>query len=371
VIDPIRGTRHGTAPAPLSVLNNAMTGTGYTATDSLSSMIRMAEFADQRGFTRYWVAEHHSMPGVSTSSPAVLLARLTGHTERIRLGSGGVMLPNHAPLVIAEQYGMLEALAPGRIDLGLGRAPGTDHPTAAALRRGHSGGGEDFPDQVLELLGFLADDFPADHPYANVHAVPGPWQNQQNAVAQIPAGPTVWLLGSSLFSAQLAGRLGRPYAFAHHLAAENAVPALQAYRQSFRPSAALEEPYAAISIGTIACTDEHEARRQARAVAFSMLRMFQGRSYQIPCPETVEAYTGTAQERAVLDSWTQRVVHGTPDRVTDQITRLHAHTGADELLLSSQAHSLEAQYHSLELIADAYNMPTTQTGEHSTGRILG
>ncbi|WP_051299126.1 LLM class flavin-dependent oxidoreductase [Arthrobacter castelli] len=359
------GTRLGSPPAPLSVLDSAMTGTGYTASDSLASMIRLAELADRRGFTRFWMAEHHSMPSVSTSSPAVILGRLSAHTERIRLGSGGVMLPNHAPLVIAEQFGMLDALAPGRIDLGVGRAPGTDHQTAAALRRDH-GSGDDFPQQVQELLGFLGDDFPENHPYQSVHAVPGPWQNREHGVAAMPAGPSVWLLGSSGYSAQLAGQLGRPYAFAYQFGGENAAPALELYRRSFRPSSVLAEPYAAISIGTMASEDEHEARRQARTFAFSMLRMFQGKSYIVPTPEAVESYDPTLQEREILDSWTDRVMHGTPEKVTGQIGRLQDQAEADEIMLLPVAHSLEAQYRSTELIADAYDMPASEAEDAGT-----
>lgn len=206
---PIRGTRHGRAPATLSVLDSAMTGTGQSAAEALTGSIELARLADRRGFTRYWMNEHHAMPGVSTSSPPILLARLTAETSRLRLGAGGIMLPNHPPLVVAEQFGMLDALAPGRVDLGLGRAPGTDPVTAAALRRGASDA-EDFPRHVLELLRFLGDDFPAEHPYADrVYAVPGPAQDRLNGITPPPDRLPVWLLGSSAYSAQLAARLGR------------------------------------------------------------------------------------------------------------------------------------------------------------------
>ncbi|MEV8107975.1 MsnO8 family LLM class oxidoreductase, partial [Streptomyces sp. NPDC088135] len=191
--DEIRGKAEGTATVPLSVLDLVTVGQGRTATQALRTSVDIARLAERRGFHRYWVAEHHSMPGVASSSPAVILAHLAAHTERIRLGSGGVMLPNHAPLVIAEQFGTLEAMAPGRIDLGLGRAPGTDGATAAALRRSDrlNEGADDFPQQLAELTRFLDDDFPDGHPYARIHAVPGPVQATAEGGVQSPARPPV------------------------------------------------------------------------------------------------------------------------------------------------------------------------------------
>lgn len=182
-VDPIQGKAAGTAPVPLSVLDLVTVGEGRTATQAIRTGVDIARLAERRGFHRYWVAEHHSMPGVASSSPAVLLAHLAAHTDRIRLGSGGVMLPNHAPLVIAEQFGTLEAMAPGRVDLGLGRAPGTDGATAAALRRSERlhEGADEFPQQLAELTRFLDDDFPDGHPYARIHAVPGPVQGPSAA----------------------------------------------------------------------------------------------------------------------------------------------------------------------------------------------
>lgn len=263
--DEIRGTAQGTAPVPLSVLDLVTVGAGRTATDALRTSVAIAKLTESRGFHRYWIAEHHSMPGVASSSPAVILAHLAAHTTRIRLGSGGVMLPNHAPLVIAEQFGTLEAMAPGRIDLGLGRAPGTDGATAAALRRTDrlNEGADDFPEQLAELTRFLDDDFPDGHPYRRIHAVPGPVQATSPGGVQSPHRPPLWLLGSSGFSARLAGTLGLPFAFAHHFSAQNTVPALDLYRESFRPSAILDEPYALIGVSALATDEEKEARRQS------------------------------------------------------------------------------------------------------------
>ncbi|MEV7424141.1 LLM class flavin-dependent oxidoreductase [Streptomyces sp. NBC_01429] len=351
--DPIRGTARGTAPVPLSVLDLVTVGSGSTATQSLRTSVELARLAERRGYHRHWVAEHHSMPGVASSSPAVILAHLAAHTERIRLGSGGVMLPNHAPLVIAEQFGTLEALAPGRVDLGLGRAPGTDGATAAALRRTDrlNEGADDFPQQLAELTRFLDDDFPDGHPYSRIHAVPGPVQGP-------PGRPPVWLLGSSGFSARLAGVLGLPFAFAHHFSAQNTVPALDLYRESFSPSGVLDAPYAVIGVAALASESEHEARRQVLSGALSMVRLRTGRPGLVPTPEEAEAYRFSSMEQDFVDNWLGNIVHGTPDEVRDGLNDLQKRTGADELMITAQAHGGDVRLRSYELIADAYGLPT-------------
>ncbi|MFJ6997241.1 LLM class flavin-dependent oxidoreductase [Streptomyces sp. NPDC003090] len=349
--DPVRGAARGTAPVPLSVLDLVTVGQGSTASRALATSVEIARLAEARGYHRHWVAEHHSMPGVASSSPAVILAHLAAHTSRIRLGSGGVMLPNHAPLVVAEQFGTLEALAPGRVDLGLGRAPGTDGATAAALRRADrlDEAADEFPQQLAELIRFLDDDFPDGHPYARIHAVPGPVQG--------PAGrPPVWLLGSSGFSARLAGTLGLPFAFAHHFSARNTIPALDLYRSSFRPSAVLDEPYALIGVSAIAADDPREARRQALSGALSMVRLRTGRPGLVPTPEEAEAYPYSPVERDFVDGWLANVVHGTPDEVRTGLDDLQKRTGADELMITASVHGGEARLRSYELIADAYGM---------------
>ncbi|MFF5280141.1 LLM class flavin-dependent oxidoreductase [Streptomyces sp. NPDC012756] len=363
--DAIRGEARGTAPVPLSVLDLVTVGSGRTATQALATSVELSRLAERRGFHRHWVAEHHSMPGVASSSPAVILAHLAAHTHRIRLGSGGVMLPNHAPLVVAEQFGTLEALAPGRIDLGLGRAPGTDGATAAALRRtdtlneGAMGSpllersrelGEDFPEQLAELTRFLDDDFPDGHPYARIHAVPGPVQGPKGR-------PPVWLLGSSGFSARLAGLLGLPFAFAHHFSARNTIPALDLYRDSFRPSEVLDAPYAMIGVSAFAAEEAAEARRQVLAGALAMLRLRTGRPGLVPTPEEAEAYGFSPAEREFVDGWLANVVHGTPDEVRDGLDGLRKRTGADELMITANGHGGAERVRSYELIADAYELP--------------
>jgi luciferase family oxidoreductase group 1 len=360
--DAVHGEARGTAPVPLSVLDLANVGVGLTSRDALLATVETARLAERRGFTRYWVAEHHSMPGVASSSPAVILSHLAARTDRIRLGSGGVMLPNHAPLVIAEQFGTLEALAPGRIDLGLGRAPGTDGATAAALRRtvthrpaGGGGtpgpweGADEFPQQLGELIRFLDGGFPEGHRYSRIHAVPGPVQGEVSR-------PPVWLLGSSGFSAELAGRLGLPFAFAHHFSSRNTLPALDLYRESFTPSAVLDEPYALIGAAAFAADDEKQARRQVLTGALGMLRLRTGRPGLVPTPEEAEGYQFSAAERDFVESWLANVTHGTPDAVRDGLDALVKRTGADELMLTANVHTPSARIRSFELIADAYEL---------------
>lgn len=357
--DGIRGRAEGTAPVPLSVLDLVTVGQGRTASQALHTAVDIARLAERRGFHRYWVAEHHSMPGVASSSPAVILAHLTARTERIRLGSGGVMLPNHAPLVIAEQFGTLQALAPGRIDLGLGRAPGTDGATAAALRRTDrpGEGADDFPQQLAELTRFLDDDFPDGHPFSRIHAVPGPVQGTAEGGVQSSARPPIWLLGSSGFSARLAGVLGLPFAFAHHFSARNTVPALDLYRASFQPSAVLDAPYALIGVAALAADEAREARRQVLSGALSMVRLRTGRPGLVPTPEEAETFPFTPMEREFVDDWLGNIVHGTADEVRTGLDALAKRTGADELMITANAHSGEARLRSYELIADAYGLP--------------
>ncbi|MDQ0773207.1 luciferase family oxidoreductase group 1 [Streptomyces aurantiacus] len=255
-------------------------------------------------------------------------------------------------LVVAEQFGTLEALAPGRIDLGLGRAPGTDGATAAALRRadGAQDAAEGFPAEVTELLGFLRNDFPDRHPYRNIHAVPGPVQGH---VEQ----PQVWLLGSSGFSARLAGRLGLPFAFAHHFSAQNTLPALELYRSTFRPSATLDEPYVVIGVFAFAAEEAREARRQALTGALATVRLRSGRPGLIPTPEEAEAHVFTEQETATLGGWLDNALYGTADEVAADLDELRKRTGADELMLAMNSHSPDFRVRSYELIADAYGLP--------------
>lgn len=343
------------APFKLSVLDNATTAVGQPVEEAFAEVINLATVADQLGFERFWMSEHHAMPGAATSSPQLMLARLVGETSRIRLGAGGVMLPNHAPLLIAEQFGMLNAMAPGRIDLGLGRAPGTDMATAAALRR-HKDANDGFGNQVDELLRFLNNDFDSGHPYRNVHAVPGPWQNIENRVPASEFSPEVWILGSSPFSAQLAAKLGRPYAFALQFGDADIATALRIYRENFQPSEMLSEPYTLVSIGVAAHDDADEAYRQARTAAMAMLRMFKRESYSLLPPEEVENYPATLNERQVLDVYTQRFLNGTGADVAASLDSLYEQTQVDEIMLVTMGSSRATHVRTIELLAQHYQL---------------
>ncbi|MGW5848304.1 LLM class flavin-dependent oxidoreductase [Streptomyces sp. NPDC055254] len=349
----IRGAVLGRAPAALSVLDLVTVGSGSTSREALETSVAIARLAESRGFHRHWVAEHHSMPAVASSSPAVILAYLAAHTSRIRLGSGGVMLPNHAPLAVAEQFGVLEAVAPGRVDLGLGRAPGTDGRTAAALRGPGrlDEGADDFPRRLAELTAFLDNSYPDGHPYARVHAVPGPVQGPT-------ARPSIWLLGSSGYSAQLAGELGLPFAYAHHFSAAGTLPALDLYRRSFRASAVLDAPYSVIGVQAVAADTHEEARAQVLTGSLSMMLMRTGRGGLIPTPEEALAYPFAGPgEREFIDGRLADTVYGTADEVTAGLDKLAALTGADELMLTANIHGNTARLRSYELVADAYGLP--------------
>jgi luciferase family oxidoreductase group 1 len=276
------------------------------------------------------------MPGIGSSSPAVLIAHLAAATSRIRVGSGGVMLPNHQPLVVAEQFGTLEALHPGRIDLGIGRAPGTDPRTAAALRRGTDPlGADDFPEQLTELVSYFHGDGP-------VLAVP--------AVGHEPA---VWLLGSSGYSAQVAGLLGLPFAFAHHFSGHNTMAALQLYRQTFRPSAVLSEPYPIIAAAVLAAETDAEARRLAMPSALQFLQLRLGRPGLVPSPEEAAAYPYSDEERAFIEDRLAGQVIGAPETVRDGVRELVERTGVAELMVVTNAHDGADRLRSYELLAAA------------------
>ncbi len=347
---PVRGVARGDSPVPLSVLDLAPIGVDTSPEYALSTTTELARSTELWGYHRFWVAEHHGMPGIASSSPSVILAHLASATNTLRLGSGGLLLPNHAPLVVAEQFGTLQALYPGRIDLGLGRAPGTDQGTARALRR-TSGplSADDFPRQLGELIAFLDDDFPADHPYVDVHAVPH------------GRTPPVWLLGSSGFSAQVAGALGLPFAFAHHFSAANTEPALRLYRESFQPSAVLDEPYSMIGVRAVAADDEEEALDIARPVALSMLRLRTGNPGRIPSREEAAEHPYTDRERAFVDTWLSETVYGTGETVRAGLDELRDRTGTDELMITANVPDRTAKLRSYELIAQANRFPGVAT----------
>jgi luciferase family oxidoreductase group 1 len=335
------------APLPLSVLELATVGTGQTTADALAATSEMARAADRLGYTRIWVAEHHNMPAVASTSPPVLIAHLAAVTERIKVGSGGVMLPNHAPLVVAEQFALLEALHPGRIDLGIGRAPGTDQRTALALRRDPAAlSAEDFPQHLLDLLGLLGDE-----------RVQGGLAEHFAATPAARTAPEVVLLGSSGFSAQLAGALGLPFAFAHHFGGSHTVEAVQLYRESFRPSPGLARPYTIVTANALAAETEEEARRLALPGLLMRLAIRTNRLRPVPCIAEAEA----DPERAAAEAMPSNAIVGTPATAVERLRELATATGADELMLSSSTHGVAERVRSLELVAEAWGLTPSRT----------
>ena len=341
--DPVTEEAANPPHVPLSVLDLAPVPTGSSPGDALRATIDLARHAERLGFRRFWVAEHHNMPGVASSAPPVLVGEIAAATSSIRVGSGGVMLPNHASLIVAEQFGMLEALHPGRIDLGIGRAPGTDQATAAAL--GHRGP-DDFPRQLTELLGFFTGEWPAGHPYATVRAVPG----QGSA-------PAMWLLGSSGYSAQVAGLLGLPFAFAHHFMPANTLPALALYRETFRPSATLDRPYAMVAAGVICAQTDERAQWLAGPSALSFVRLRSGRPGTLPSPEEAASYPYTDAERAMVAERQSSQLIGSPGTVRRGMAGLAAATRADELMITTMVFDPADRLRSLDLVAETALRP--------------
>lgn len=330
------------APAvPLSVLDLAPVPTGSDAGAALRATTQLARHVEELGFRRFWVAEHHNMPGIASSSPAVLLAHLAAATDRIRVGSGGVMLPNHAPLVVAEQFGTLAALHPGRVDLGIGRAPGTDQLTAYALRRTMQGlDAEQFPQELADLFGFLSGDFAEDHPFRRIDAVP-----------HAGTAPDVWLLGSSGYSAQLAGRLGLPFCFAHHFSAANTVTAMSLYRENFRPSTHLAAPHGMIAVSVVCAEDDETARTLAAPFLLSFLRLRAGRRGPVPTPQEAADYPYTTLDRQLLEERVAGQAVGSPQTVRARLEELLATTGADELMLTTTTFDPADRLRSFDLVA--------------------
>jgi luciferase family oxidoreductase group 1 len=325
---------------PLSVLDLAPVSSGSTSAAALRNSLDLARHAERLGFHRYWVAEHHNMVGIASSSPAVLIGHIADATSSIRVGSGGVMLPNHTPLVVAEQFGMLEALHPGRIDLGIGRAPGTDPVTASALRRTAEISADGFPQDLREVMAFFDGTFPDGHPYAGIIAVP--------ARGNVPA---MWLLGSSGYSAQVAAYLGLPFAFAHHFSPENTLPALALYRAGFRPSDVLQQPYAMVAAAVMCADSDERARYLALPGALSFIRLRSGHPAVLSSPEEAAAYPYTDVERQAIQTRQAHQVVGSSETVLRGLTDLLDRTAADELMLTTIVHDHADRVKSYELVA--------------------
>lgn len=327
---------------PLSVLDLATVATGSTPATALRETIAMAKHVENLGYRRLWVAEHHAMAAVASSAPAVLIAHLANATTTLRVGAGGVMLPNHAPLVIAEQFGTLEALHPGRIDLGLGRAPGTDHVTARALRRSADLTASTFPDDVVELINFL---LPREGTPTHPMSTPGSGYL-----------PEVWLLGSSTFSAQLAGVLGLPFSFAYHFAPDLLDDALALYRSNFTPSVLLSEPYAMVAVSVICAPTAGEAKWLAGSSALNILQRRTGRIGLLPSPEEADVYPFAPEDIAVIEESLKSYVIGDQAFVYRGLNELVERTNADELMISTRTHSYDARARSFALIAESWGL---------------
>ena len=327
---------------PLSILDLVPLADGMSSAQALAQSLDLARLAERLGFARVWYAEHHNMPAIASTAPEIMIARAAMVTARIRLGAGGVMLPNHAPLKVAESYRLLEALAPGRIDLGLGRAPGTDPTTALALRRSREAVfSDDFTDQLAELLAF-GGELPREGAFRAVTAQPD----------DAPL-PPVWLLGSSDYSAHLAARLGRPYAFAAHFSPSPPELPMLAYRQRFRPGT-LATPHAMLAVSVFCADTDEAAERLARPalVSFAMLRT--GRPVRLMSPDDAMAYTLTPAEAAASAGIAALQIVGTPDAVRAKVSALVERTRADEVMVATFAADAAGRARSYELVAEAF-----------------
>jgi len=322
----------------LSVLDLAPIVVGASAADAFRNTLDLARHAERWGFTRYWLAEHHNMPGVASAATAVVIGHVAAGTSSIRVGAGGVMLPNHSPLVVAEQFGTLESLFPGRIDLGLGRAPGTDPNTARALRRRGDLDADTFPHDVVELQAYFRDPAPGQL----IRAVPG-------AGLKVP----IWLLGSSLFSAQLAAALGLPFAFASHFAPDLLMEALAIYRSEFRPSESLAAPYTMAGVSVVGADTDAAARRLFTSIQMQFVNLRRGRPGQLNPPvDDLEGFWSPA-ERAGVEHALRYAIVGSPEAVLSGLETFAADTGVDEVMITSQIYDHAARLRSYEIAAAA------------------
>ncbi len=326
---------------PLSVLDLSPVTEGSDAGRSLRNSADLARHAERLGYKRFWMAEHHSMPGIASAATAVALAFVGSQTSTIRIGAGGVMLPNHAPLIIAEQFGTLESLFPGRIDLGLGRAPGTDQAAAYAMRRNLSSDANQFPNDVVELMGYFSGD------NGRVRAIPGEGLN-------VP----LWILGSSLFGAQLAATLGLPYAFASHFAPQMMMDAIALYRERFEPSEQLAQPYVMLGFNAIAADTDEEAQLLATSVQQAFVALRTGHPIKLPPPKPGYADELPMESRAILRSVLSASAIGSPATARRQLAEFVDRTKPDELMVTAQVYDHGARLRSYELLMDAVHQNT-------------
>ena len=328
----------------ISVLDVSPVSSGSNGAQALRNTLELARLADGLGYERYWLAEHHNLPTIASSAPEIMIGHVANVTERIRVGAGGVMLPNHAPLKVAEAFRVLEALHPGRIDLGIGRAPGTDPVTATALRRSEEGfGANDFPERFGELLAFSGDGFPEDHPFRSITAMP-------NDVEL----PPIWLLGSSGYSATAAGKMGLGYAFASHFSPADPAPAMRAYRDNFEPSKGFARPSAILAVAVVCGDTEEHARRLASSMELAWVRMRSGKPGPLPSPEEALGSPYTPGERRLADAYRSMQVVGDPSSVRAQIEGLAERTLADEVMVTTNVYDHAERLGSYERLAAAF-----------------
>jgi luciferase family oxidoreductase group 1 len=340
---------------PLSVLDLSPVAAGSSGAAALRNSLDLARLADRLGFKRYWVAEHHNLPSIASSAPDIMIGQIAAATARIRVGSGGVMLPNHAPLMVAERFKVLEALFPGRIDLGLGRAPGTDPVTSYALRR-RQDMADDFLERFQELILFDRDGFPEGHPFRNVHAMP----------ADV-ALPPIWLLGSSGYSARLAAMVGAGYSFAHHFAEHDPLDAMLSYRAEFKPSAALAQPYAILAVAAVCADSDAEAERLASTIDLNFVRRRRGEYLPLASPEEAMAYPYSPAERGLVARNRARLFVGGKATLLDRLAPMIEASKADEVMVTTMIYDHGARRRSYELLAEAFGLRTDDAGQTTEG----
>jgi luciferase family oxidoreductase group 1 len=329
---------------PLAVLDLSPIAEGSTGAQALHNSLDLARLADRLGYRRYWVAEHHNLPAIASSAPDIMIGQIAAVTTNLRVGSGGVMLPNHAPLMVAERFKVLEGLFPGRIDLGLGRAPGTDPATSYALRRRQGISEEDdFLERFNELMLLETRGFPAGHPFHNVRAMP----------ADV-ALPPIYLLGSSDYSAQLAGHIGAAFAFAHHFATFDAVEAMRLYRDNFKPSVSHQKPYAILATHVVCADSDEEAERLAKTVDLNIVRRARGEYLPLASPEDAAAYDYSSVDKARIAQNRTKLAVGSAATVKARLEPLIAATQADELMVTTMIFDHDARKRSYELLARAF-----------------
>lgn len=331
---------------PLSVLDLSPVTTATPGAQALRNSLDLARHADALGYKRYWVAEHHNLANIASSAPDIMIGQIAAITQRMRVGSGGVMLPNHAPLTVAERFKVLEALFPGRIDLGIGRAPGTDQITSVALRRRQDiRDDDDFLERLQEMLLTESKGFPENHPFSKVRAMPSD-----------VALPPIFLLGSSDYSAQLAASIGAGFSFAHHFASHDAAQAMRAYRDNFQPSKMLARPYAILAVAAMCADDAQEAERIAATADLNIVRRAKGDYLPLESPDAAVSFPYTPIDRERIAHNRERLFVGTPDAVKARLEKLAGATAADEIMITGMIFDHDARKRSYSLLAKAFGL---------------